>query len=253
MALSELRGRWTVPATAVDFGMDDQTLTIDTGAVYIQRQDGDTSNQLCERVESAINAVAGYTTSTCSYDAVAGVVTIQLTKAANITWDDADLGLALGYQSAALENAITHTADRTPRHVWRPARAMSRYPTDATQLWTQKSSTVAGRSIDGTTYTVPGTSTDDAEVEFPLLKAAQVVTPAAGTSYNDFQQWFLDVIHAGELIRFVPDRTSTDIYRTAIFGDEEDEEIGPLEDYISKRQTNNNVLWTVRVPMMKKV
>ena len=251
--LPELRGQFTVGTSQDSFGMASQTAALTAGTVYLAGDDSE-SNGLINDLQTQLRKFTGHGNANVTYSS--GAVTIACNVAANITFDDAQLAAILGFSTAAQASAATHTSDQTPKYVWRPSRGLSGHPVDVNTFWSPRSSTVAGRSVDGTTWTREGSTVYDAEIEFKLLPAAEVCTPGTGTVGSDLQSFYEDVACKGMPIRIYKDRgtaTNSDYWVEAIWGNEEDDELGSFNDYADRHIRKWQALWGVTIPLMKKV
>lgn len=252
-------GQFAIGAASKDFAIGATACAIATGNYYTSGYTSESTEQLCEAVQTKIRAIgATQDASTVSHSLTTNRVTITLETAAALTWTDTALGVCLGFSSASYSSATSFVAENPPRYTWMPTKALANYPLQGTKggyLLSPRSTTIVGRSNDGTTYSVTGATVYDATLEYVLLPEADVITPTTGTTYRDFQQFWGDVIAAGKPCRIFPDRTlktSTD-YDTVIFGSADNESIGMLDAWKSRHVASYNGLWTVSLPVMKKV
>jgi hypothetical protein len=249
--LQQYLGRFSIGTDAIDFGINSQTASLDTGTYYICAHDSESSNQLCEHLQAEINThFTGFSTTNVYLDS--GFIKIDFTTDANMTFDDSGLATILG-MNTSLTGTSSYTGDAHPRYCWFPSRTASDYPTDINKFWAEKSTTRVGTTEDGTSYTVPGNLLYDATVGYTLLNEAEVIIPGGGTNYAEFQQFWIDVAHAGQPIRVFPDRTqtgSTD-YVTGILGQKGDDGIGSFLDYSRRHLANYNGFWDVTLPLLK--
>ena len=251
--LPELRGQFTIGTSNDSFGMASQTAALTAGTYYVAGDDSE-SNGLIDDLQTQLRKFTGHGNANVTYSS--GVVTIACNVAANITFDDTDIAGILGFDDAELASLATHTGTRVPRHVWRPSRGLSGHPVDINTFWSPRSSTVAGRSVDGTTWTREGSTVYDAEIEFKLLPAAEVCTPGTGTIYSDLQQFYEDVACKGMTIRIYHDRDSTAssaYWDEGIWGSEDDDELGAFTDFADRHFRKWQAYWGVKIPLMKKV
>jgi hypothetical protein len=253
--IPELRGQFTVGTSQDSFGMNSQTAALTAGTYYLECAD-DESNGLIDDLQTQMRKFTDQASANVSYSKTTGFVTLAMTGGANIEFDDSELADILGFASTTQAAAATHTGTQVPKHIWRPTRGLSGHPVDANTFWAPRSSTIVGRSVDGTTYSREGTKTYDADIEFKLLPVADVCTPGSGTIYRDLQQFFEDVASKGSLIRVYHDRgtsTDSDSWSEGLWGSEDDEELGAFLDYADRHFKRWQALWGASIPLMKKV
>jgi hypothetical protein len=179
-----------------------------------------------------------------------------LNTAATLVFNDTDLADMCGFSNATQASAGSHASDQNCAYTWHPSKNLSDYPLDLTQFWAPRSSTILGRSIDGTSYTVAGSTTYDALLSVVHLPQAEVITPSTGTVGKDLQQFWLDVPAQGQPMRIVMDISSyaaAGDYKTGLWGSDDDEELGSFLDFIGRTITQYQGLWDVEIPLMKKV
>ena len=250
--LSQFLGRFTINALSDSFsvGATAKTLTNRT-TYYLTGYTGEATTQLCEAVQA--KCVEEDATATCVYSATTGRVTITFADTTAVTWTDAALGTILGY-TGNLSGAASYVATNPPRYVWRPTRGglMPHYQSGI-NFWDLASTSLVYRSPDGSSHGVQGSVIYDGTAEFRLLPVEDILTPITGTTYRDFQQFFQDVIHVTQPVRFYPDRSlslSTS-FVTALVGRPGDEAIGSLSKFMSRHISAFNGLWNIAIPMMK--
>lgn len=252
--IPELRGQFTVGSANNGMNVAATALTLTSGTKYTVAA-GDESNGLIDDVQTKIRTVEGHGNANVTYSTTTGRITIALNVAATLNMESS-LAAALGFASTDYEASATHVGGMCPMHIWRPTRGLSDHPVDVNTFWQPRSSTVAGRAPDGTTYSRAGTKVYDAVIAFDKLPEADVVTPGSGTIRRDLQAWYEAVPCEGMPIRVYPDRTATansDHWREGIWYEDDAEELGAFEDYASRHLQRWMSLWDVRIPLMKKV
>lgn len=246
-------GRFSINTSNNNLTVAGTALTLTSGNYYLAGYTGESTDQLCEHLQAQIRTVAGHSGATVVYSGTTGQVTITLGATATISFTDAYLAYILGFSSATQSGADTYVSDQNPRYVWRPTIGASGHPVNLINLWAPRSTTRVYRSPNGTTYSIEGDELNDALIEYSLLPDDDVVTPATGTVYRDLQQFFRDVVHAGQPMRVYPDRTvntSAD-YKTAIFGRDDQEIVGSFQDYIARWGSDYSGLWDISIPLME--
>lgn len=253
MYYQQYLGKFSISTANNQFSVGGIGLTLTSGDYYLAGYDGETTDQLCEHMQAVIRAGTAHATATVVYSGSTGVVTITLDSAEALVFTDAPLAAILGFSSATPGASDSFTSDQNPRYIWRPSRGPSDYRGNLLNWWSARSTTRAVRSANGTTYSVVGNLLYDTEISYSLLALSEVRTPADGTVYGDFEQWFEDVIHNGMPIRCYPDRTvnTSSDYFTALFGGDKSSLIDSFEKYCSKYARDYNGLWGVSMPLME--
>jgi hypothetical protein len=196
--------------------------------------------------------------STVVYNATTGFIKITFGSGTHkITFTDAALKTLLGFGAVdtTTSAAASFTATREPQYVWSPNRGIVDVPVDPARIVQPISSTRVQVSRDGTLTTVRGNLRYAGDVEYRLLDGARVFTPATGSVNGDFESFFEDVIHAGELIRLYPDRTvntSTDFVTVKVVAPG-GEEIGAFESFARRHIQSYQGLADVQIPVAKYV
>lgn len=262
MTLQRFFGRFTIGTDSQDFTIDTTPSTgpfavqLTANDYFLEAYTGEGVDQLVEHMEAQIQAAdAAFGAAAVSYDAATDRVSINLATAGTVTWDDTDLRDLLGY-TGNLSGGSAYPAPQSPRYVWSPSKAPARYPLDLTQFWAPRSTTRVGRSKDGTSHSLPGPVLYDAELGYELLKDEGVITPASGTIYEDLQQFWTDVVHAGQPIRVYVDRdiSSAANTKTGLWTpDDEGEPIGSFLQHVGRHLRNYNGLWDVDCRLEKLV
>lgn len=253
MALSMFLGRFYLGGTLDTFTIDDgggaQTVTLTNGYRYVTGYTGEGTNQLCEDFTAKVQALGGnYHAATATFSTMTGKITLDFGgHNMAIVWTDGDLQTLMGF-SGTQSGAANYVATNKARYTWIPSRAMTDYPTNATNIWNPVSTTVGLRSGNGTTTTLAGDLLNETQIDFTFLTEAETITPATGTVYADYQQFWTDVFHAGEMVRFYPDKTlaASTSFKTAVWGGEE---VGSFRDMADRYTSKFNGLWNVTVPM----
>lgn len=251
-------GQFATTTDSRDFGLGASNLSLNIGSWYLSGYAGEASNQFVQHVQTKVREVAGQANAVCNYNPTTDRVGLYLNAAANLVFYDPALANICGFSNGTTQpSSVTHIGNAHPRYTWRPSRAVADVPVDTAIVWQPRSATLSSRSPDGTTYTVPGGTVYEAVIKYRCLPAEEVITPAAGTVYLDFQQWFEDVPAAGRPFRYVMNRdkytAAAADYVTAIWGSPDGEDIGALRDHASRRIASYQGLWDVTVPMYKKV
>jgi hypothetical protein len=185
--IPELRGQFSVGASNNSMNVGVNVLTL-TSAIRYTVGASDETNALIDDVQTKIRTIAGQDSTNVTYSATTGRVTIALTTFATINMET-NLAAALGFSATDYASDGRFAGERCPMHIWRPTRGLSDHPVDANVFWSPRSSTIAGRSIDGTTYSRKGSTVYDAVIAFDKLPEADVVTPSNGTIHRDLQAW----------------------------------------------------------------
>jgi len=246
-------GRFAIGSSNDSFSIASNAFTLTSGNYYIAGYTSESTAQLCEHITAKI--IGTYANAAVTYSETTGLVTFKIANSGTytITWTDTALQTLLGF-TGTQSNAATYTATMEPQHVWRPERGASSYPAQLNQFWAPRSTTVVGRSRDGTTYAVRGNLLYDAEVSYTMLADTRVITPASTGTVTDLQGFFEDVIHVGQPIRVFPDRTlkASTSYVTALVSPGKDgDPIGSWQDFCGRHVANYNGLWDVTLPLLK--
>lgn len=256
MANQQFLGKFSITTDTQNFSVGATAVTLTTGRYYIVGYTSESTSQLCEHMQTQIRAIgATQDASTVVYSGSTGLVTITLETAATLTFTDTALATLLGYTSTSYSSATSFVAERQPRYVWRPSRSAWDYPIDlyGSTFWAPRSTSLVGRSANGTTWGVVGDDIYDATLMYGALADTEVLTPRTGTTYVELQQFWLDVVHNTMPIRFYPDRTLNAAASVVEFmwGTDEGDQIGSFTDYIERHTSTFNGLWDVEIPMMK--
>jgi len=247
-------GRLTIGSNNDDLTVDTTAKALTAGDYYPFQYSGESDDQLIEHLQDKIDDVVA--SSTVAYDDSSGKITITWGSGSHtLTWDNTDLRDALGF-TTNLSGAGPFVADNEPQHIWRPDRGLASYPNQLNNVWEPVSTTVAGRSKDGTTYSVAGNLLYRADLAYQMLDDAVVITPSSAGSSTDFQAWFERVPHEGQPLRFYPDRTlnASTSYVTALFAEgREDEPVGEWSRFATRHLENLNTLWDVAFQLIKVV
>lgn len=268
MTLQRFFGRHTIGTASKDFTLEDSSNTPTTypvaltaGDYFLEAYSGEGTNQLVEHMQAQIRALGvkgavDYGSATVVYEPGTDRVTIDFQTdpvTVDITWDDSALQTILGF-TGSQTGADAYLAAQSPRYVWSPAKAPAEFPLDLTQFWAPRSSTIVGRSKDGTSHSLKMPVLYDAVLRYELLADTNVITPAAGTTYQDLQQFWVDVVHAGQPIRIYIDRdlSSAANTKTGLWTpDEEGEPIGSFLQHVGRHIRNYNGLWDVDARLEK--
>lgn len=255
MPLSRWLGRFAVGASNDSFSVDATAKTCTAGDYYLTGYTGESTVQFIEHMEDLIAAVVA--SSTVTYSTTTGFVTITFGSGTHtITWTDDDLKTLLGFHGVDTSSgAASFTGVQEPQYVWSPDVAISDAPVHPARIVQPISSTRVQVSRDGTLTTVRGNLRYAGDVEYQLLDGDLVFIPATGSVNGEFESFFGDVIHAGELIRLYPDRTvntSTDFVTVKVVAPG-GEEIGAFDGFARKRIQSYQGLADVRIPVAKYV
>jgi hypothetical protein len=258
--LQQYLGRVTIDDDTKNFSVGAFAITLTTGNYYVTGYSGEATAQLVEHMQAQIRAAdATLNASTVEYDkdAITGVGPVVMSLdgsggpvVATITWTDSALQTLLGF-TGTQSGASTYTATNQPRGCWRPTLGWAEYPLNATKFWTPRSTSFAGASKDGTTYSTEGTLVNEAPmVRYENLPEADVITPGTGTIQRDLQEFWKQIAHKGQPIRIFPNRTlnASDSYHTGLLVPfEEDEHLGSFTDFVGRRIRAYNGLWDVQL------
>ena len=190
MSYQALLGKFSISTSSDTFNIGTDQLALDLNTYYIQGYTGETDDQLCQHMQNTIQAGnIGQGNANVTFHTSNGYIGIYLNAAQNITFVDSALGTILGFTSDS-SNATSHMADQQPRYVWWPDREPTDHPVDLNVFWVPRSTSRVGRSKDGTTFSTEGVKLYDAYLEYMYLDKNISTTPATGTIYADFQQFF---------------------------------------------------------------
>ena len=264
-------GRFTIGTNNQDFTVTDSdnsvpyAVQLTAGEYYLESYSGEGTNQLVEHTQAQIRdlgvkGAVDYGGATVTYNATTDRVTIDFdtlpAASVDITWTDSDLKTLLGF-TGAQTGADTYTAAQSPRYVWSPSKCPTDYPLDLAQFWAPNSPTRAGRSKDGSSWSVKGTAVlYDAQISYELLDDSEVITPSTGTIYDDLQQFWVDVVHAGQPVRIYVDRSTSSAANTKTglwVPGEDDEPLGSFLQTVGRHIRNYNGLWDVDMRFEKYV
>lgn len=261
MAYQELLGRFYLGGTLNNFSVEDtggggaQAVTLTAGYYYMHGYTGEGTANLIEHMQAQVRALGGvWATAAFSRSLSTGYVTLNCpgTTTVTWTWTDAALQTALGF-TGAQSGAKTYTGTQVPRYCWHPSRALTDYPGNATKIWQPKSTTVVGRSSGAVSGAV-GSVLYNTLLTWSHLAEAEILEPASGTIGGDLESFFEDVAHEAQPIRIVVDRSSyasTSDYVTAMWGEEDKDEIGAFEEYRERHVRRYQGRWMVETPFMK--
>lgn len=256
-------GRFAVASGAATFttqaaAPEPESGSVTAGNYYITGYTGESTSQLCEHLQTQINATNACSSVTVVYSCATGKVTVDNTENEPATIVlSATLANILGFGTTetTLANGV-HTATYYPRYTWHPTRGPSDYPLDLTaaNFWQPRSTTTIGASEDGTTWSLPGNLLYEAALEYQLLTDYEAKYNASYLHY-DFQSFWQDVIHAGQPVRVIPNRPAVAAYTSAqyvpaLLGNAE---IGSFREYSERYMANYNGLWNVYIPLVKYV
>lgn len=225
------------------------SVALTEGRYYMAGYTGESTLQLCEHMQTEIRAIgAPYGSTTVTLSSTTGLVTIAVLGAVTaIDWTHTALRDLLGF-TANLSGAASYTATNKARYCWFPSRGLVEYPGDLTEWWAKRSTSYGYRSPDGVTYSTQGTLIKEGKFKYSHLPKADVIS-VSDTVWETFQEFWTDVIHAGEPFRCFPDRTlngSGDI-KVATFGSLDDDPVGSFTDYMDRNIRSYNGLWTVEM------
>jgi len=247
-------GRFSIDSSLDNFSVDATAKTVTQGKYYITGYTAESTSQLCEHLTTQIAAVVA--SSTVVYSASTGKVTITFGSGTHtITWTDSALGTLLGFTGDCTPGAASFVATNEAKYCWRPERPMSQHSVGITNFWEPESTTIVGRSKSGAVYSVLGNDLYRCDVGYTMLADTRVITPATGSVNRELQQYFVDVIHRGELIRIYQDRTlaASTSFVTAVVSQGDGKPIGRWADFAQRHLSNYNGLWDVRIPLVKYV
>ena len=233
------------------------TVTLTAGKYFMAGYTSETAAQLVEHITATMQADGNFSSDECTYAASTGKVTFQFDATTTVTFTDAALGVLLGFGSTQ-SGDNNYTGTTQARYVWRPQEQIAQYALLRSTVFEPVSSSVVSVSPDGTTYSTAGSTRYEA-VDEPLsweaLPEADGPTPTTDTVYLDFEQFFEDVIAAGEQIRYYWDRdnnASGDFATVmATSGGGPGKPIGRLGQYLSRTSDAFDGLWDVSIPIVK--
>jgi hypothetical protein len=179
------------------------------GDYFVFGYTGEVATQLLEHLEFIIQSAGvanKFTTAAVTIDPSTGLVSINLGAPGDIVWTDTDLRDLLGFEGVTTTGGSAYTAAEACRYLWRPSLPIASYPGDLTRWWGQRSTTRAGVSTDGTTYSNQGSILYDGIYGYQLLPVADVITTST-TTWETLEQFWQDCIHTGKPVRVLPDRT----------------------------------------------
>ena len=263
MPSQQLLGRFSIGADRADFAFDDlvgnsRTATLTSGKYFIAGYTSESAEQLVEHIQTNMQAETGFGAATCTYDAGTGLVTFEFAvNPTTLTFTDAALGTLLGF-TGVQSGAAQYVGTTQARHVWRPQEQITRYSLLRATGYEPVSSSVVTVAPDGTSYSTAGSTRYEA-VDEPLLwntlPEADGPTPTSGTIYLDFEQFFKDVVGAGEQIRYYHDRsnnTATDyVTILAVASEGPGKPIGRLSSFMARTDEAFDGLWDVTLPIVK--
>jgi hypothetical protein len=251
MATNQLfLGRFALPS-GVTVTPNGSAQTLTAGNYYLYGYTAEATAQLLEHVQALIRLQ--YASAEVTYSVSTGLVTIDL-KASGAVVLSAALAVILGFGTG--ETAVTDSGTGTlcPLYTWRPSDEPTDYPLEltATDFWIPRSSTATGRGDEGTDWAITGRLTYDGALEYALLPDTDVLPQAAR---GDFKSFWAYVIHEGQPIRIVLDRTSyiSSSFVTGRCSAIGKESIGSFQEFSSRYLKNYNGLWNVKIPLIKNI
>jgi hypothetical protein len=127
------------------------------------------------------------------------------------------------------------------------------YPSALTAAtwWGERSTSIAARGADGTSFSAAGSLLYDADLEYQLLDDSEV-RKSSDTDWASLQCFWEQVVHAGKQIRVLPDRTSytSTTYVTALWVGAENT-VGAFPGL--RHIANYDGFWDVRFRLVKVV
>ena len=244
----EYHGRFAIGSSSNNFSVGANAVTLTSSYYYIAKYTGESTSQLCETMQAAIRAVSGTVSpnANVTYSMATGRITIALDSAQTITWTDAALQTILGF-TGAQSGSATYTATYQPRYTWRPSRGLSSYPLTLERLWDPQATSRFTRAKDGAVHSVAGHTIYAAELEYQALPAGDVVVGAV-QNYQSFEQFYLDVISAGQPMRVYPDRSNAALQYGAVWGDDNPESVASASRRTVREYSG---YYDVRLPLWK--
>ena len=253
MPLQELSGRFYITASNDTYAIGADAFNVVSGYYYTSGYAGESEQQLCEKIQAQIRTIGTQTSANVNYYAN-GRIVIALTAAANLVFYDTPLADIMG-MNTIYASAAKHQGYRKPQYTWRPSRSLSHYPLSINTIWAPESTSIYGRSKDGSSWSVKGNLLHSGILRWTCLLEDEIITPRSGTNYAEYQQWWTNVIHAGQPFRIIPDRTAyaaSNSYVEAMYAGE-GESIGGFLDLVGRHIREWNGLWDVEIPIMKKI
>ena len=264
MAIQEFLGRFYYAAASdgKDIVIDGTyDVNLNSGYRYITGYSGESSLQLCEHIETVIQAIGalGEGSMTVDYDFVDNRIEFGWAGSHSMVIC-ASLATILG-MATSQSSAQSHAGTRQPRYVWIPDQGADYHDVDYNQFWSEESQTLMARSASGVTYSVAGTMLYSNELTYSLLPRAKVITPTTGTAYADFQQFYTDVLHAGQPVRVIKDTTSISEYQSTNYvtamvmerGGFGPSQLPSFNDFANRHIKNYQNLWDVKIPLVKHI
>lgn len=253
--LQEYLGRFYVGTDRDSFSIGGNAVTLTNGYYYLSGYTSEATAQLCEHMQAQIRALGGspYPSATVTRSQSTGLITIATGgAAATITWTDSALQTLLGF-TGTQSGSASYTSTYQPRFCWRPSDGLTEYPTDLSRWWGEESKTIGTRAPSGATYSVAAANLLYAgKYKYTLLPEAESIIVTGTSVWEPFQQFWEDVIHAGQPIRCYPDRTlntSSDVKTARYCG----ERVGKFEDWAKRYLESYNGLWNITLELCKEV
>ncbi len=263
--LTQWLGRFSVAASTNAITVEDtqnaytaDDITVASGRYYIAGYTGEATDQFCEALTALFVALPGtdYDNCTFTYSGSTGKVTFTNNATTTLTFNDSTIATILGFTSSPYSGASTYTAENEARYGWRPDRPLSDHPTHADSVFAPLSMSKIQRAPDGSIATVPAVAVlyEARRLGFRYVDGDRVRTPTTGTVYQDFEQFYEDVIAATMKIRMYPDRTvnTSSDYVELVIGDER-RGVPSFERSCRRSSRKYDGLWDVMFPVMKAV
>jgi hypothetical protein len=254
MTLQRYIGQFVLPATATDFTVGGNAVSLTSGTTYFMSgYTGESSAQLAEHMQVQIRAIGAPYASATVTQSETGLISIDLTTVAAIVWTDTGLRDLLGF-TGNLSGAAAYVAPNTARYCWFPTVGLSVYDGDLTQWFSPNSTSIPYRSVDGVTGGVEGNLIYDGRFSYSLLPKADVITTSE-TVFQSLEKFYEDVAHRTFPFRVFPDRTlnASTSYKTCIWGTPDDEMLGSFSEFKERHIRRYNGLWDVELLLWKYV
>jgi hypothetical protein len=214
------------------------------------------SQQLAEQMQIGIRTIGGspFPAATVTVSSTTGKMTIdtQYGSACTVHWTNASsLQTSLGFGTCT--GASSYTAASVARYQWRPSEPLATYSCgDPLRWWNRHSRTIAFISPEGSISTTVRGALYDGEYSYELLPKADVVISEGVSGWEPLEQFFGDVVDAGEPIRCYPDRTLSDsahVYEAQWVGPEEG--IGGFDTFRFTSVDTWDALWNIKFKLAK--
>lgn len=231
-------------------GANVATVTIPEGHYRIHGYTGESDRQLIEEIENQIQTASGFSVAdTVTYSTTTGYITFTFDAATTISWTTANIKIILGLDGVDTSVAGTSFTGTDPKYIWRPGYQPKTFPTNLDRFWQVGSTTVSGRSRDGTAWVTVGNKFYESLIEYGVLSENEVLKNDDEDNFNCFEQLFEDVFHEGEPVYIYPDRSDLSNYVIGLFFN--DGSIQSFNEYATRHVDSFQGLWDVQARFIK--